>query len=149
MLAHTDRPHAGTAATVGNAEGLVQVHVGHVGAYVGRPRQTDLGVEVGAVHVDLAAVAMDDLADLADALLVDAMGRGVGDHQAGQLAVGLRGLAFQVLQVDVALLVAVHYHHAHAGHLRRGRVGTVGRGRDEADVAVPFAAALVVAADGE
>ena len=56
MRLQADRPHAGTAAAVRDGEGLVQVHVADVGADAGRRGQADLGVEVGAVHVHLAAV---------------------------------------------------------------------------------------------
>ncbi|MCY1406433.1 hypothetical protein D9M71_217000 [compost metagenome] len=149
VRAHADRPHARPAAAVGNAEGLVQVHVRDVGADIRRARQAHLGVEVGAIHVHLPAVAVDNLADLADALFVHTVGRGIGGHQAGELAAGLLGLALEVFEIDVAGLVAVDDHHPHARHLRRGRVGAVGRGGNQADVAMPLAAALVVAADGE
>ena len=57
---HADGAHARAAAAVGNAEGLVQVQVADVGADVAGPAEADLGVHVGAVHVDLAAVAVDD-----------------------------------------------------------------------------------------
>ena len=88
VRAHANRPHPRPASAVGNAKGLVQIHVGHIGTDIGRPRQPDLGVEVGAIHVHLAAVAVDNFADRADALLVHPMGRGVGGHQAGQLVGG-------------------------------------------------------------
>ena len=55
-----DRPHAGAAAAVRDAEGLVQVEVADVGADVARAAEADLRVHVGAVHVDLAAVLVDD-----------------------------------------------------------------------------------------
>ena len=55
-----DGAHARAAAAVGDAEGLVQVDVADVGADVRRAAQADLGVQVGAVHVHLAAVAVDD-----------------------------------------------------------------------------------------
>ena len=50
----------------------------------------DQGVEVGPVGVDLAAGVVDHPADLADGLLVHPVGRGVGDHQGGQLVAGAR-----------------------------------------------------------
>ncbi len=124
---HADRPHARAATTVGDAEGLVQVQVRDVRADVRRSRQADLGVEVGAVHVDLAAVAVDHFADLAYPLFVHAVGRRIGDHQAGQPVARLGRLEAQVVEVDVAAGIALDDHHPHAGHDRRGRVGAVGR----------------------
>ena len=42
----------------------MQVEVADVGADVARPAEAHLGVHVGAVHVDLAAVLVHDPADL-------------------------------------------------------------------------------------
>ena len=84
MRLDPDRPHAGAAAAVRDAEGLVQVQVADVGAEVAGPRQADQRVHVGAVEVDLAAVGVGDLADLAHRLLEDAVGRGIGDHAGGE-----------------------------------------------------------------
>ena len=58
---HADRAHARTAAAVRDAERLVQVQVTDVGADVAGAAQADLRVHVRAVHVDLAAVLVDDL----------------------------------------------------------------------------------------
>ncbi len=63
-----DRAHAGTAAAVRDAERLVQIEVADVGADVAGAAEADLRVHVGAVHVDLPAVLVDDLDDLLDAL---------------------------------------------------------------------------------
>ncbi len=61
----------------------------------------------------------------------------------------LRGLGLEIGQVDVAVGVAGHHHHVQAGHGRAGRVGPVGRGRDQADPPVLLAAAGVVGLDGQ
>ncbi len=52
----------------------------------------DLGVEVGAIHVNLAAVLMHGGADFADGFLEDTVGGRVGDHQRRQLVGVLGGL---------------------------------------------------------
>ena len=85
MGLEADRAHARSAAAVRDGEGLVQVHVADVGADEAGRGQADLGVEVGAVHVHLAAVGMDDGADVLHRFLEHAVGRRVGDHQAGQV----------------------------------------------------------------
>ena len=74
-----------TAAAVGDAERLVQVQVADVGAEVAGAAQPDLRVHVGAVHVHLAAVLVDDVAHLGDRLLEDAVRRRVRDHQRREL----------------------------------------------------------------
>src|SRR6185503_2391588 len=80
MLPHADRSHAGAAAAMRDAEGLVQVEMADIGAVIAGPGQPDLRIQVGAVEIDLSAMAMDDVADLANLLLEHAMGRGIGDH---------------------------------------------------------------------
>ena len=103
VLRDADRPHAGTAAAVRDAERLVQVEVADVGADVAGRGEADLRVHVRAVHVDLAAVLVDDLADLADALLEHAVRRRVGDHQRAEVVACGCGLGAQVGEVDVAV----------------------------------------------
>ncbi|MNC04457.1 hypothetical protein D3C75_518960 [compost metagenome] len=144
---HADRADARAATTVGDAEGLVQVQVRHVAAELARGAQADHGVHVGAVDVHLAAVVMNDAADFADAFFEHAVGRRVGDHQRGEVFAVLDGLGAQVFDVDVAAGIARGHDHAHTGHLCGGRVGAVGRRRDQADVATVFATALVVGTD--
>jgi len=84
----------------------------------------------------LCTVGVNDLADLANALLEDAVGRGIGDHHCGENVRILLGLRAQVIDIDIAAVVAEHTDDFHPGHLRGGWVGAVrGRG-NEADVAV-------------
>ncbi len=128
------RADAGTAAAVGDAERLVEVEVAHVGAEATGLRHADEGVEVGAVDVHLAAVVVDDVAQLGDAGLVHAVGRGVGHHHCGEAVAGRIGLGPEVVEVDVALGVARHDDDLHAGHHRRRGVGAMGRRGDEAHV---------------
>ena len=109
----------------------------------------DQGVQVGAVHVDLAAVVVDEVADLGDALLEHAVGGRVGHHQCGEVGAVLDDLGLEVGHVDVAVVIAGHHDHAHAGHDGRGGVGAVGRRRDQADVAGGLAPVGVVATDRE
>ncbi|MNM52925.1 hypothetical protein D3C81_640150 [compost metagenome] len=142
-----NRADTGAATAVGNTEGLVQVQVRHVATELARGAQADHGVHVGAIQVHLAAVLVNDVADAGDGIFEHAVGRGVGDHQRSQLRPVLLGLELQVGDIDVATLVAVDHHHPHAGHLRRGRVGAMGRRRDQAYIAPCLATAGVVGAD--
>ena len=80
MGADADRADARTAASVGDAERLVQVEMADVGPERARLGQSDEGVEVGAVDVDLPAGVVDETADLADALLEHAVRRRIGEH---------------------------------------------------------------------
>ncbi len=66
MRLDADRAHARPAAAMRNAESLVQIEMADIGTVVARPRKSDLRIHVGAVHVNLSAMVMHDVADLAD-----------------------------------------------------------------------------------
>ena len=70
-----------------------------VEAHVARPRDAHHRVEVGAVVVERRADAVDDLGDLLDVRVEQPERVGVGQHQAGDVVVGLRA---QVVEVDAA-----------------------------------------------
>ncbi|KAK1244515.1 hypothetical protein MKX07_003314 [Trichoderma sp. CBMAI-0711] len=138
-----------TATAVGDTERLVQVQVADVGTQRAGRGEPDLGVHVGAVHVDETAVLVDNVADLADLGLKDTVGAGVGDHDGAQLGGMLLALGFEVFQVEVARLgVALDGHDAHADHGGGRRVGAVGGDGNQADVALGAGLLLVVLADG-
>ena len=147
MRLDADRSHAGAAAAMRNAERLVQIEMADVGAVIAGPRQADLRVHVGAVEIDLAAMAVHDVADLADVLLEHAMRRGIGDHDGGEVFGVLLRLGAEIVDVDIAARVAGDHHHLHADHAGGGRIGAVRRGGDQADLAMRLAARGVIAAD--
>ncbi|CAH0038163.1 unnamed protein product [Clonostachys rhizophaga] len=149
VAADADGTYSRAAAAVGDAEGLVEVEVADVGADVAGAAEADLGVHVGAVHVDLAAVLVDDAADLLDLGLEDAKGAGVRDHDGGDVLGVLLALGLEVGDVEVARLgVALDGDDLHADHGGAGGVGAVGGDGDEANVSVRLAAALMVGFDG-
>ena len=67
MFRHADRPHARPAAAVRNAKGFVQIQMANVRADVAGAAEADLRVHIRAVHVNLAAVLVNDFANLLDA----------------------------------------------------------------------------------
>src|SRR5258707_1983491 len=109
MRSYADRPHSRAAAAVRNAERLVQVEMADIGAVIAGPRQSDLRVHVGAVEIDLSAMAMYDVADLADVLLEHPMDGGIGEHHGGERCRMLRRLGAQIIDVDVAARIARHH----------------------------------------
>ena len=149
MLGHPDRPHTRPAAAVGDAEGLVQVQVAHVGADRPGAGQAHLGVHVGSVEVDLPTGLVDRRADLADLPLEHPVRGRVGHHQTAQCLGVLAGLLAQVLLIDVAVVAAAHRHHRHARDHRRGGVGAVSTGGDQTVHPLRVAAGVVPCADGQ
>ncbi len=61
----------------------------------------------------------------------------------------LRRLGAEIIDVDVAALVAGDHHDLHAGHAGGRRIGAVRRGGDQANVAMRLAVRGVIAADRE
>ena len=135
MRTDRDRPDAGAAAAVRDAECLVKVEVRHVRAEFSRSGQTHQGIEIRAVDVDLSAVRMDDVADLLDPGFEHAVRRRISDHDRRQVvAVSVR-LRPQVAKVDVAVVIARDDHDLHAGHLRGCGIGAVRGCGNQANVA--------------
>ena len=118
MRPDADRSHARTTAAMRNAEGLVQVEMADIGAVIAGPRQANLRIQIGAVEIDLPAMAVHDVADLADMFLEYAMSRRIGDHHRGEVLRMRFGLGAEVIDVDIAARVAADHHDLHPGHLR-------------------------------
>ena len=134
MCRDANGSHAGTAAAVRDAEGFVQVQMADVRADVAGTAEADLGVHVRAVHVDLPAVAMDDLADFLDGFLEHAVRGRIGDHQRSEIVRdGLRPWSRRSSTSILPSLVAGNGHDFHAGHDGAGGIGAMRGGRDEAD----------------
>ena len=111
--------------------------------------EADLGVEVGAVHVDLPAGEVDYVADFADAFFEDAVGGRVGDHERGEFGSVLVDFFAEVGHINITARVASDRDDGHAGHDRAGWVRSVGGGGDEADGAILLAASVMEGADDE
>jgi hypothetical protein len=81
-----DWAHAGTAAAVGDAKSLVQIHMADISAIARRPGQTDLRVEVRPVEVYLSAVGVNDPGNLRNSRFEYPVGGRIGDHDRGEAA---------------------------------------------------------------
>ena len=73
MLRDANRSHSGSAAAVRNAKGLVQIQMTNIRADVARPAKPDLRIHVRAVHINLSAVRVHDLANLTDCCFENAV----------------------------------------------------------------------------
>src|SRR5262249_37630384 len=73
MSRHAYRSYARSAATVRNAERLVQIQVANVRTVIAGATKTDLRVQVCAVHVNLAAMRVNDRANFANCRLEHAV----------------------------------------------------------------------------
>mmetsp|Transcript_706 Transcript_706/g.1466 ORF Transcript_706/g.1466 Transcript_706/m.1466 type:complete len:291 (+) Transcript_706:555-1427(+) len=140
-----DWAQTGATATMGNAEGLVQVQVAHISADYARRSETQLCIHVGTIHVDLATELVDGVADLLDVVLKESPCGWIRDHE-----------GCQVVLVCLAQLAELTHVHAlgilnpldlHAAHHSTCRVGSVSRLGNDADVPVAFALGFQVLPD--
>ena len=119
---HANRPNAWPASTVRNTKRLVQVEVANVGAVIAGAAKTDLRVHVGAVHVNLAAVRVHDLANLADSRFKNAMCARIRHHERGQIARVLVCLRAQVGKIDISIFETRYRNDFESGHDRARRI---------------------------
>src|SRR5205807_3906343 len=103
MCCHADGTDAGPAAAMWDAEGFVQVQMADVGTDIAWPAKTDLRVHIRAVHVNLSAVTVHDVADLANRGLENAMRARISDHQGRQIARMRAGLCPQIGHINVTI----------------------------------------------
>src|SRR5204863_3162167 len=105
------------------------------GAEVARRGEADERVQIRAVDVNLAAMRMDNLANLVDTRLEHAMRRRIRHHDRGQDAGMLFYLTSEIADIDVAVRITGDDDDAHAGKLRGGGVGAMRGCGNQADVA--------------
>ena len=122
---------------------LVQVQVHHVDAEVAGPHLADQRVHVGAVHVEQAALGVQDVGDLVDVLLEHAERIGIGQHQRGDIFVHLRR---ERRDVDHAPRIRLQILDRVADHRGRRRIGSV-RGVGNQNLLARIAFRLVIRAD--
>ena len=127
-LLDRDRAGARTAAAVGRGKGLVQIEVHHVDAEIAGPRDADQRIHVGAVHVQHGALLVQDFGHADDVVLEDAERVRVGHHEGGDVA---GHQLFQRAEIDAAGLAGLDVLHRVAGDGGGGRIGAVGRIRNQ------------------
>jgi hypothetical protein len=107
---------------VGLRERLVQVEVDDVETHVARAADPHDRVEVRAVVIERRPDPVHDPLDLLDPRLEQPERRGIGEHQARDVLVGLRA---QIVEVDVAAGVDADLDDLVTGHRHRRRVRAV------------------------
>ena len=85
MRSNADRSHSWSAAAVWNTECLVQIEMANVCANLARSHESNERIEIRSVHIDLAAVLMNNLAEFANAFFENAVRAGIGDHTRRQI----------------------------------------------------------------
>ena len=100
MFRYTDRSRARTAAAVRRAEGFVRVVVHAIGAEVARPDDSQDGVHVRAVQIQLGALGVDNFRDVGNLSVKHTNRVGVGDHQCRRVVIDVGP---EVVQIDTSV----------------------------------------------
>lgn len=85
VLPDSDGAHSWTTSSVRDGESLVKVEMAYVCSEVAWRSEADLSVHVGAVHVDLSSIFMDDVDHFSDSVLVLSSGRRESDHEGSEV----------------------------------------------------------------
>ena len=149
MFGHADWSDARAAAAVWNAKRFVQIEMANIGAVIARPAKTALRVHIRAVHVNLTAVFVHDLANFANGRFENAVRARVSHHQCGQIARVRVRLSAQISQIDIAIFQRRDGDDVQSGHDRARWICSVRGGRNQTSVAMRFAAGGMIFADRE
>ncbi len=103
----------------------MQVEVAHIAAELAGCRQSHQRVQVRAIDIDTATMAVDQRAQFLHLRVEHAIGGWVGDHHRAEPGTMLLALGLQVCQIHVAVGIALRHHDLHARHVGAGGVGAV------------------------
>ena len=134
VFRYADGAHAGAAATVGNAKRFVKIEMTDVGSDMARRGEADLRIHIRAIHVDLATVGMNCVADVFDRGFEYAVRGRIGDHQRGEIVAVRFCFGFEITDVDIAVFIAGHGHDFQTAHGGTGGIGAVRAGGDQTNI---------------
>ena len=132
-----------------NAKRFVQIQMTNVGAVIARTAEAALRVHVRAVHVNLAAVRVYDVADLADCWFEHAVRGRIRHHECGKIARVLVRFRAQIGNIDISIFQTGNRDNFESSHHCAGWIRAVRRGRNETNVAMRFPARCVILVNGE
>src|SRR2546425_3144665 len=83
---HSYRSHSRSPTPVRNTESLVEIEMANVRAETSRTANSNLGIHIRAIHENLSAILVHNVAYLGDGLFEHSMGGRVSNHQAGKVS---------------------------------------------------------------
>ena len=125
MRFDTDWADSRPPAAVRNTKSFMQIQVTNIRTKVSRTAEPDQRIHIRPIHIDLAAMAVDYLADLPDPLFEDTMGGRIGDHQGAEPSGILVHSFSEIVEIDVTQDIALHGDNLKSSHCRGGRIGAV------------------------
>jgi hypothetical protein len=149
MLCHSDRPNSRAAAAVRNTKRFMEIEVAGIDAKFAGATDADQGIEVGTIHINLAARLVNFFAYISDSRLEDTVGGGIGDHGGGDSRSVLFEFCIEVGKIDVPLRVACDRNDPKTDEDRTGWIGAVCGNGNEADITCGVSSGLMPSADRE
>mmetsp|Transcript_18491 Transcript_18491/g.29338 ORF Transcript_18491/g.29338 Transcript_18491/m.29338 type:complete len:305 (-) Transcript_18491:139-1053(-) len=132
-----------------NAKRFVQIQMTDIGANLTWRGFRQLSLQIGAIHIDQAAMLVHHLAQVTDMILECAVRRGIRNHTRRQLLLILRRFQFELLHINVAIAVALDADNLVAAHGSRRRIRAVRTRRDQAHIALTLSIGDVVLANAQ
>ena len=126
MVCHSDRANSWASTSVGDAESLVKVEVASIDAEFAWTTNSDEGVEIGAIHINLSPRMVNFFADVPNRRFENTVSRWVGDHGGGDSRSVFFQFGVEVAKIDVPLRVACDWNDPKTDEDCAGGVGSVG-----------------------
>ena len=145
MFGHADRSHAGTTSTVRYGKCFMKIEVADVGSDCRRIGNSNLGIHVGAIHIDQTAGFVNDATHFFDFRFENTVSRRIRNHKSCQIVGVFFGFFSQIVHIHIAFFVAVNHYGRIPCLNCTGRIGSVGRGRYEHYVAMFVSDAFQIA----
>ena len=105
MFFNSNWSHSRTTSSVRNAESFVKVQVADISPEIPRGSQTNLGIHVGSVQINLTAESVYCVNRGPHGVLVDSVSRRISDHETAESVFVLLTLGFEVIQINVAIRI--------------------------------------------
>jgi len=110
--------------------------------------ETELGIHVCTVHVNLSSILMNNIANTLGILLEHTVSRWVSDHDTRKSISVLLCFLFNFFKHDVSLGITVDWDNFHSTDLGGSWVSSMSGGWDKADVSLEVTSALMVLLNG-
>ena len=106
MVCHSDRANSRASSAVWNAECFMEVEVAGIDSEFARSTDSDKGVQVCSIHINLSPRIVNFFADVTNRRFENTVSRWVGDHGSGHSGSVFFQFGVKVCEIHVALVVA-------------------------------------------
>src|SRR5882724_4877720 len=97
VFRRSNRPHSRSAAAVWDTKCFMEIQMTDISPHVPRPAKSDLRIEVRAIHVNLAAMSVNDLTDFANGFFKHSVRGRISYHERRQFICVRGGFGSQIV----------------------------------------------------